>query len=181
MSKCLYTESEVTQSGAQVLITAMTLNGETDKHSKKFQHAFPGAWEVMGQMRLGDHAEHTDENSENLTVNLGDVIWSHQGGNRQIGFCFVKESEKGDINKKAVALCIKSAVNKAKSLGIGYVGMDLMGCKDGKEWADIVDIVENSLGECKGFVCIPTNEELVDVLENLPGPNSFQIFKSDNE
>jgi len=167
MSKCLYTEAEVTQSGAQLLINAISFD---DVKRNKFRHAFPEAWKAMRDMVICK----VDDPSNK--VNVGDVIWTQQGGNKHIGFCIIKEHEESDINKKAVGLCMKSARNKARELNCKYVGMDLFASKTPQDWANIVDIVENELQEIQGIVCIPTNDELVKVLENLPGSRNFRMI-----
>ncbi len=100
---------------------------------------------------------------------LGDVVWTQTSGNKYIGFCIVKRNKNAPINKKALRLCLYSAANKAKTLNNKYLGMDLFCCKDGKEWSNIVKIIENCLEDIQNIVCIPTNEKLVDVLEQLPG------------
>ena len=105
MSKCLYTEAVVTQSGAQLLINAISLDIEK---KNEFGKAFPEAWNVMNDMLK------CDVDDPNARAHLGDVIWTQQGGNKHIGFCIVKEHEDSNINKKAVGLCMKSARNKAR-------------------------------------------------------------------
>lgn len=175
MSKCLYTESDVTQSGAQLVINAISLDGETKtKLQKKFKHAFPEAWSMMDQML---NAHKLMENDQ-LKSSVGDVIWADAGGNRHIGFCIVKENANDEVNKKAIELCIKSAKSKARQLNIEYVGMGLFASESPKEWANIVDIVEKNLEEIQGVVCIPTNDDIVEVLSSLPGPRDFKMIKT---
>jgi hypothetical protein len=173
MSKCLYTEADVTQSGAQLLINAISLDGKilSDK-TKKFQHAFPEAWKAMRQMLTNT----MDLQDVETDVNVGDVLWLTQGGNKYIGFCIVKKTSEHDINKEAIKATIRSTRNKAKELGIKYVGMDLFASETPQDWAEIVDDVEEALGEIQGVVCIPTNEELVNVMENLPGSKNFKMI-----
>ena len=171
MSKCLYTESDVTQSAGQLLICSADLNGEKTKEEKNFARCFPNSWNVAKEMlRCQIDDDHDTE------VRLGDVIWTRTGGGKHIGFCVVKED--GKINRSAVSLCINSAKNKARELNIEYVGMGLFGCNTAKDWADIVPIVEFSLEEIQGVVCVPTNRDLLDVLDFLPGSKKFTMIKS---
>jgi hypothetical protein len=167
MSKCLYTEADVTQSGAQLIICSTSLDGQTSSlREKHFRRAFPAAWEVADKMLSikVDEAE---------SARLGDVIWAQPGGNRHIGFCIVKENDSDVVHKDAVALAMTSAKNKARELNIQYVGMDLFASESGKDWADIVGVVEENLEEIQGVVCIPTNRQLNAVLSNLPGSKDF--------
>lgn len=173
MSKCIYTESEITQSGAQLIICSIALSGLTDKtEEKKFKRSFADSWNAAKQM-LDCNVD--DENYEEVRV--GDVIWTETGGGKHIGFCVVRENDKDGVNKEAVRLCVSSAKTKARSLKNKYVGMDLFASDTPQQWADIVDIVEDNLEEIQGVVCIPTNDALIKVMENLPGSNDFRMFE----
>jgi len=170
MSKCLYTEADVTQSGAQLLICSISLDGKTSRqYEKHFKRAFPESWNVADSMLK------CDVDNENTDVNVGDVIWTRTGGNKHIGFCVVNKEFEDEINKDAVKLCINSAKLKARELNINYVGMDLFASKSPQEWASIVGILESSLEEIQGIVCIPDNDALTAVMENLPGSNNFTV------
>jgi len=172
MSKCVYTESEITQSGAQLIICSIALSGLTDKTEEtKFKRSFPESWNAAKQM-----LNCTVDNELN-EVRVGDVIWTRTGGGKHIGFCVVRENDKDVANKEAVRLCVSSAKTKARSLKNKYVGMDLFASDTPQQWADIVNIVEDSLEEIQGVVCIPTNDELVSVMENLPGSNDFRMIE----
>lgn len=176
MSKCLYTEAVITQSGAQLIVNAINLDGKPfSENDKEFKRAFPEAWNALDQMlkpQVDDPA---------TKVNVGDVIWIMTGGNKHIGFCIVKEHSDDTINKKAVGLCIKSAKNKARELNCEYVGMNLFASDTPNDWASIVGIIEHELEEIQGVVCIPTNDELIKVLETLPGSRNFKMITNKQE
>ena len=168
MSKCLYTEAEITQSGAQLIICSIALDGLTNKTEKtKFKKSFPDSWNAAKQML------NCNVDGENTEVRVGDVIWTRTGGNKHIGYCVVRDTESNPIDKKAIELCINSAKMKARELNTEYVGMDLFASENAQDWADIVDIVESKLEEIQGVVCVPTNDKLLSVMENLPGSNNF--------
>ena len=173
MKKCLYTEADITQTGSQIILHGISLDGiPRGRQDRHFKHAFPDAWNVVQSML------NSDIEDEDTDVNVGDVIWANQGGNRHIGFCIVRESSDSEINKIAVSLCMRSAAKKAKELNLEYVGMGLFGSDTSKEWANIVEEIEENLGNIQSVVCIPTNDELTDVLENLPGSHNFTMIKS---
>ena len=176
MSKCIYTESDVTNSASQLIITDVSLDGSVRSFAQqRFKRSFPKAYEAVIQMlKISDHKK----DDKTYGAKVGDVIWTTSGGNKHLGFCIVRESANKPLNTKAVKLCMKSAREKARSLKKEYVGMDLFASDTPEEWASIVGIVEDNLEEIQGVVCIPTNDALVKVLENLPGSNEFKIMKN---
>jgi len=179
MTKCFYTESDVTQSASQLLICSISLDGKSEKNQEKhFKRAFPDSWKAAKNLlKYGDNEEINIYDKDDNKPKLGDVIWTQTGGNKHIGYCIVRNHEEENVNKDAVKLCIISAKNKARELKLEYIGMDLFASNGPEEWADIVDIVEDGVEEIQGVVCIPTNDALVSVMDNLPGPKTFRMIK----
>ena len=176
MSKCIYTESDVTDSAAQLILTDVSLDGSVRSFAQqRFKKAFPKAYEALIQMLT---LSNSNKDNKNYGVKVGDVIWTTAGGNKHLGFCVVRESANRPLNTKAVKLCMKSAREKARSLKNEYVGMDLFASDTPEEWSSIVGIIEDNLEEIQGVVCVPTNRDLLDVLDFLPGSKKFTMIKS---
>ena len=171
MNKAIYTESDITQTGAQLILCSVSLDGTiANIAEQKFKRAFPDAYATMLSM-LNAPVE------DKLKARLGDVIWVTTSGNRHIGFGIVKKSCTEAINTKALKLIMKSAREKAKALQKEYVGMDLFASDTPQEWAAIVGIIETELKEIQAVVCIPTNDALMKVLEALPGEKTFRAIQ----
>ena len=165
--KSYYTENDITNTAAQLMVCSITLDGSiTNIQDQRFKRAFPDAYNTMLSMLKAPV-------DAKLKPKLGDVIWVRQGGNRTLGFAIVKESSDSPINMKAVRAVMKSTHNKAKELNINYVGMGLFACDTAQEWASIVDVLEESLKDTQSVVCIPTNDALLKVLDALPGSKNF--------
>lgn len=166
--KCLYTESDITYTAAQIMVCAVSLDGKVGNvQQQKFKRAFPDAYNAMLSM-INANVE------EKFRAKLGDVIWVQTSGNKHIGFCIVKEKIDDIVHSKALRLCLKSIVKKAKALNHDYIGMDLFACDTPEEWGSIVNIIEKELKDIQAVVCIPTNDALVRVLDSLPGPKTFR-------
>jgi len=171
MKKCLYTESDITQTGAQLILCSVSLDGSIGNVAEqKFKRAFPDAYSSLLSMLRADV-------DEKFKANLGDVVWVTTSGNRHIGFGIVRKTCREPINTKALKLVINSTRNKAIALKKEYVGMDLFACDTPHEWAAIVGIIEAELKDIQAVVCIPTNDALVKVLEALPGEKNFRAIK----
>jgi hypothetical protein len=165
--KIYYTENDITNTAAQLMMCSVCLDGSISNiQDQRFKRAFPDAYYAMLSM-IKSNVE------EKLRPHIGDVIWVNPGGNRTIGFSIVRESSSSSINIKALRAVIKSAHNKAKEMGIQYVGMGLFACDTPQEWGSIVTIIEKELGDVQGVVCIPTNDALLKVLDSLPGSKDF--------
>ena len=163
--KCLYTEAELTMTGAQIIACAIDENGiPVSDNEKKIARNFPQAYGVVEQMFNSNMDE---------PPRLGDVIWSTQGGNKHIGFCVVKRDN--DVSEQAVGSCMKSCQRKAKELQHEYIGMDLFGSNNSDDWNHIVDTIEDNL-VAQAVVCIDTNEKLNEVLSNLKGGSKFKVI-----
>lgn len=172
--KCIYTEAEVTMSGAQLLACAINEDGQPiGKSERKFIKIFPEAYGVVKKMMMSDAAD---------PPRLGDVIWATQGGNKHIGFCIVRKGgDEEKLHSLAVKACMKSIGNKAKELNHKYVGMDLFGSDNSSEWNDVVEDIEETLTDTQPVICIDTNEKLVDVLSHLPGGSNFKAWQTTGE
>ena len=173
--KCLYTEALLSQSGSQLVIYPVAKHRLDVTAEKEIKRVWPDAW--MSFNDLMEMARSADlEMPEEEQPQVGDVVWVETGGNKTLGFCIVREDYNSEINTKALKPVFNSVAKKAKQLGIEYYGMDLFSCRDGREWADIVDEVEQNSMEVQAIVCIPTNELLEDVMTELEG-NEFRAIK----
>lgn len=158
--KCFYTENEITETGSQIIVCDISDDGvATTPQQLAFKKAFPDAFQTFTHFF----------NSEKFDIvpRLGDVVWVHTSGNKHIGFCVIRKG--GVLMINALTAALKSIKNKADSLNLEYVGMGKFGFEKGIEWSNIVDHIENSLDNIQPIICIPTNEELIDVIDNLPG------------
>lgn len=177
MAECLYTESLIESSGAQLIVYAAERNREElSSHETNIKRVQPDAWTAFNDLMETARAKETDLSPEELP-RVGDVIWVQTGGNKTIGFCLVRESLNTAINKKAIKPIFKSIANKAKELGINYCGMDTFSCTSGKEWSEISEEIEEYSADVTPIVCVPTNELLEDVLTSLPG-KQFKMIKA---
>lgn len=164
--KCIYTEAELTITGAQILACAIDENGiPVSDNEIKVAKFFPDAYKAVEQIF---------NSNMDSPPSLGDVIWSTQGGNKHIGFCVVKRGN--EISEKAVAACMKSCNSKASELQHKYIGMDLFGSNNSKDWNLVVDSIEENLPSTQAIVCIHTNDKLVEVMSNLKGGSKFKVI-----
>ena len=176
--KIIYTEADVTSSGAQLLICPASLdNLYSTTHERRFRRAFPEAAKVVGQML-------TESNivTKDMLPHISDVIWVETPGNKHLGFCLIRETRDDDINMNALKVALKSVNQKAIDLEQPVIGMDLFACETPKDWIEIVDVVEKSLPSVQAFVCmwsdIPgeANKLLNEVIDSLPGPKVHKVL-----
>lgn len=182
MTKCMYLESDVTKSGAPIIVTCLSRDMKWEGlEQKKFAHTFSASYRSIIMMM--DEAFNPGKDGDMTPDNrpkLGDVIWLRTGGGRVVGFGIVKERHDDPIHTKALKAVFKNYNKKAKDMKIPMIGMDVYGCESGKDWASVVGIIEDKLTDCQAVVCVPTNEKLIDVLDELPGETKSMLLKAEN-
>ena len=172
MMKCIYTESDVTKSACQLLISPLSLDAlYATTMERGFQRCFPEAMKVARQMLTKSTVV-----TEDMLPHMSDVIWVDTPGGRTTGFCIVRETRGDDINKTALRAGMKSVNRKATELEQPVIGLDLFGCETAMDWAEIVDIIEEELNEVQVVICIPTNKLLNEVIDILPGDEEIKVL-----
>ncbi len=175
--KCIYTESDITKSACQLLVSPISLDAlYTTSMEREFQRCFPEATKVARQMLTKSTVV-----TEDMLPHMSDVIWVDTPGGRTTGFCIVRETRDDHINKKALRAGMKSVNRKAGELGQPVIGLDLFGCETAEDWAEIVDLIEEELNDVQVVVCIPTNKLLNEVIDILPGDEEIKVLSLSRE
>lgn len=181
MTKCLYTESDVTKTGGTIVVTGISMDMNWQGlEQKKFAHTFGGAYKSI-QMMVDPKFSPGEDFKEESRPALGDVIWLRTGGNQMIGFGIVKKRGEDPIHTEALKTVFKNYNAKAKEMKTPLIGMDVYGSDSGEDWASIHEIIEEELTDCQAVVCVPTNELLLDVLDHLPGETQTMTIPDDKE
>jgi hypothetical protein len=168
--KCIYTESLIIDSGAQIILCPTNAENVMDKEQELFQHCFPEAKKSLENMfTASDHGEEQPR--------LGDVIWFQPSQNRYIGFCIVRNTPMDEISLPALEVCCKSVNKKCIEFQQVCVGMGQFDC-NGDDWSKIVDTIEDTL-EPQLVVCLPKNEILMDFVNKLPRQDELKTMSFD--
>ncbi|MGI9568523.1 MAG: hypothetical protein ACR2PH_02005, partial [Desulfobulbia bacterium] len=146
---------------------------------KKMAQAFSAAYASIRMMCDTNNAN--KELKDTPKPALGDVIWLRTGGGKMVGFALAKERHGDPINTKALKTILQCANRKAKEMKMPFVGFETFGCETGTEWASIVGIIEDELTDCMAVCCVPTNERLLDVIDNLPGSKKIHAFNAETK
>ena len=171
--KLLYTLGTFVYSGHQVLFyTINNKNENTEEYQKLAEHTFAASFGPKNNM-FSDF-----ENVEGMDAEppeTGDVIWTHTSGNQYIATGIWRETPDGPIDFNALRLICKSVSNKAISLGQKYVSMPLI-TEDLDIWNFVYPIIEESFDDSvQVIVHIPTEEQILAVLESIGGEiNAFE-------
>lgn len=162
--KLLYTEGNFLDAGQQVLFYFIA---EDNVSREEYQHEVQNHAKFVSDTK--DKMFDITPEEDHVPPVLGDVIWTHDGGNKWIGHCIVQTS-KGDINLDAMTLCIKSIQRKCFDLNCPAVSMPLLAnANDLEYWNTLFPIIENGLGDVQGIVYVKDNRTLDSILTNLPG------------
>jgi len=168
--KILYTLGNYINSGHQVLCYMINnKNIPVEDFQRKTEECFAASMHPMKAM-FGDMTHLEGMNAEPPIV--GDVIWTHTSGNQYIASGIWQDSPTGPINFDAIRYIMRSVISKAKELDQLVVSIPLLTREHDLDlWNFIYPIIEE---EFKGvdiqvIVHVPTEEELISLLENMGG------------
>jgi hypothetical protein len=168
--KLLYTLGNFVHAGHQILFyTINAQNENTEDYQKLAESTFAASFGPKNNMF--DPPEGVDEVEPPA---VGDVIWTHTSGNQYIATGIWRETPGGPIDFNALRLICKSVHRKAKELGQKYVSIPLI-TEDLDIWNFIYPIIEQAFPDVQVIVHIPTEEQIIRVLEHIGGEiNAFQ-------
>lgn len=172
--KILYTLGNFIYSGHQILLyTINEKNDPVEEYQKLTEKCFAASLTPKNQM------------FEKLDVDpvepprVSDIIWVHTSGNQYIGCGVWQETPDAPINFDALKLIIASARKKAEELDQLVISMPLITRNNDLDlWNFIYPIIEKEFEgvDIQVIVHIPTEEELLQVLDNMGGEfNKLQM------
>ena len=168
--KILYTLGNYIYSGHQVICYTINNKNEcVEDFQEDTEKCFAASMEPKNHMFHG-HPELEGMNAEPPIV--GDVIWTHTSGNQYIAAGIWQESPTLPINFDALRLIMRSVKRKAEELGQLVVSMPLLTRDHDLDlWNFIYPIIEDEFRDVdiQAIVHIPTEEELLAVLDNIGG------------
>jgi len=169
--KLLYTLGNFVHSGQQILFyTINAQNENTEPYQKLAESTFAASFAPKNGL-----FNPPEEVGEVQLPEVGDVIWTHTSGNQYIATGIWREKPDGPIDFNALRLICKSVSRKATELSQRYISMPLI-TEDLSLWNFVYPIIEESLDDhVQGIVHIPTEEQLLTVLESIGGEvNAYQ-------
>jgi len=169
--KILYTLGQFVYSGHQVLF--YTINAE-NKNTEDYQKLAEDTFSASFAPKNGIFNP-PEGVSESVPPETGDVIWTHTSGNQHIASGIWRETAEGPIDFNALRLVCKSVSNKAKSLNQKFVSMPMI-TDDLSLWNFVYPIIEEAFDDSVQVVVhIPTEEQIIEVLESIGGEiNAFE-------
>lgn len=168
--KILYTLGNYIYSGHQVICYAINNKNEcVEDFQKEAEKCFAASMQPKNLM-FQDHTNLEGMNAEPPMV--GDVIWTHTSGNQYIAAGIWQESPTAPINFDALRFIMRSVKRKAEELEQLVVSMPLLTRNHDLDlWNFIYPIIEKEFEgtDIQVIVHIPTEEELLSLLDNMGG------------
>lgn len=165
LMKLLYVEQPIEYSGEQVVLYPCQPDWENPtKEQTRMMLQFPSLADSIKDT-LNTFKQDEFESGQIPLPESGDVMWTHTpGNNRMIAHCMIYD-RNGELMVDRLAKMFQSIQKKLDEFDQNIFAMTLMG-KSVDDWMMIFPIIESNLF-AQGVVYIPTNEELVEVLERL--------------
>lgn len=172
--KILYTLGNFVYSGHQVLIYTINAKNESVEEYQQFaDKCFAASLIPRNNMFKELNIDPVEPPA------ISDVIWTHTSGNQYIGCGIWNDTPDGPIDFDALRLIIASARKKAEELDQLVISMPLITRDHDLDlWNFIYPIIEKEFEgvDIQIVVHIPTEEELLKVLDNMGGEfNALQM------
>ena len=177
--KILYAEGKLHNAGQQILVTAVGVNKEyLSLKQKQFRMTFPDVDNIIDKVYDSCNYAVLAAPGSQEPPKLGDVIWVETSGGKIIANCVIYDASH-HLNIQAIEACIKSVRDKAETIEQPVIAMDLLetdrnGQATLEDWSDIVSTIENILEDMQVIVYIPEKNDLIYVIEHLPGGKNFR-------
>jgi hypothetical protein len=163
--KLLYLEQPINNSGEQIVMYDCQNDFQNPNDNQTLiEETFPSVTEsIVGLIGSIANPDIPGDPPEQ-----GDVLWTHTpGNNRVIAHCMMYDIH-GKMDFGRLPKMFQSIDQKIEALGQDCFAMTLMGYN----WNEVWPILEENV-KAQGVVYIPTNEQLVRVLEGLGNVQMF--------
>jgi len=185
--KILYTLGNYIYSGNQVLCYMINNRNEVSEDFQKDTEKCFATSMVPKNQIFTDLSKLEGMNAEPPIV--GDVIWIHTSGNQHIAAGIWQDTPTSPIDFDAIRLIMRSVIRRASELEQLVVSMPLLTRDhDLGLWNFIYPIIEREFSgvDIQVIVHVPTEEELISLLDNIGGefnelrrkPPEIQFTKS---
>ena len=166
--KILYTLGNFVYSGHQILLyTINEKNDPVEEYQKFAEKCFAASLQPKNDMFKKFAGVDPVE-----PPRVSDIVWVHTSGNQYIGCGVWQESPTSPVNFDALRLIIASARKKAEELNQLVISMPLITRDHDLDlWNFIYPIIEEEFAgvDIQVIVHIPTEEELLQVIDNMGG------------